>query len=158
MYKVVGLETKARGCAQCHTKNGTGDLPAESGFSIVRSLHYDLVLNGCEVGGGSVRIHDPLLQGQVLDYLGVDRISLQHLLDALSSGCPPHAGIALGLDRLLSLICHAASIRDVIAFPKTLEGRDPMSGAPVPISEQDQKLYHIRSLEPMDDTCVESAQ
>nr|CAD7429493.1 unnamed protein product [Timema monikensis] len=124
----------------------------------VRSLHYDLVLNGCEVGGGSVRIHDPLLQGQVLDYLGVDRISLQHLLDALSSGCPPHAGIALGLDRLLSLICHAASIRDVIAFPKTLEGRDPMSGAPVPISEQEQKLYHIRSLEPMDDTCVESAQ
>nr|CAD7591183.1 unnamed protein product [Timema genevievae] len=124
----------------------------------VRSLHYDLVLNGCEVGGGSVRIHDPLLQGQVLDYLGVDQRSLQHLLDALSSGCPPHAGIALGLDRLLSLICHAASIRDVIAFPKTLEGRDPMSGAPVPISEQEQKLYHIRSLAPMDDTCAESAQ
>nr|CAD7439185.1 unnamed protein product [Timema bartmani] len=149
----------------------------------VRSLHYDLVLNGCEVGGGSVRIHDPLLQGQVLDYLGVDQRSLQHLLDALSSGCPPHAGIALavlklrlcveaysgtasirdmsfvpGLDRLLSLICHATSIRDVIAFPKTLEGKDPMSGAPVPISEQEQKLYHIRSLAPMDDTCAESAQ
>nr|CAD7579768.1 unnamed protein product [Timema californicum] len=63
----------------------------------VRSLHYDLVLNGCEVGGGSVRIHDPLLQGQVLDYLGVDQGPLQHLLDALSSGCPPHAGIALGI-------------------------------------------------------------
>jgi aspartyl-tRNA synthetase len=62
-----------------------------------RSLHYDLVLNGCEVGGGSVRIHDPALQLYVLkDILQIDPSSLQHLLDALHSGCPPHGGIALG--------------------------------------------------------------
>ncbi|XP_021935407.1 aspartate--tRNA ligase, mitochondrial isoform X3 [Zootermopsis nevadensis] len=114
----------------------------------VRSLHYDLVLNGCEVGGGSVRIHDPVLQLQVLkDILQIDPSSLQHLLDALHSGCPPHAGIALGIDRLIALLCHSNSIRDVIAFPKTLEGRDLMSGAPIPISEEEKALYHIQTVD-----------
>lgn len=69
------------------------------------------------------------------------------MLDMLNSGCPPHGGIALGLDRLLAVILNTPSIRDVIAFPKTFEGRDPLSGAPSPISEKDKKLYHIKSVE-----------
>ncbi|XP_018577439.1 aspartate--tRNA ligase, mitochondrial isoform X2 [Anoplophora glabripennis] len=112
----------------------------------VRALAYDLVLNGNEVGGGSIRIHDPALQETVLDLLKIKKDTMQHILDMLSSGCPPHGGIALGLDRLLSILLNTTSIRDVIAFPKNFEGRDPLSGAPSYISEQDQKLYHIKSV------------
>ncbi|XP_063222062.1 aspartate--tRNA ligase, mitochondrial [Bacillus rossius redtenbacheri] len=114
----------------------------------VRGLHYDLVLNGCEVGGGSERIHDAVLQRQVLGLLGIDPGCLQHLLDGLASGCPPHAGIALGLDRLVALMCGADSIRDVMAFPKGVSGRDAMSGAPVPLSRSELELYHLRPATP----------
>lgn len=69
---------------------------------------------------------------------------MQHILDMLGSGCPPHGGIALGLDRLLSVMLNTTSIRDVIAFPKNFEGRDPLSGAPSNISEKEEKLYHIK--------------
>lgn len=68
---------------------------------------------------------------------------MQHMLDMLASGCPPHGGIALGLDRLLSLMLGTSSIRDVIAFPKTYEGRDLVSGAPSEISDVEKKLYHL---------------
>lgn len=112
----------------------------------VRSLAYDLVLNGNEIGGGSIRIHDAALQEYVLDMLKIEKTSLQHMLEMLKSGCPPHGGIALGLDRLFAVMVNAASIRDVIAFPKTVEGRDPISGAPSNVSEQDKKLYHIRTV------------
>lgn len=113
----------------------------------VRGLHYDLVINGCEVGGGSIRIHDAVLQTFILkNILQIEPESLHHLIDALHSGCPPHGGIALGLDRLMSLLCRTSSIRDVIAFPKGIDGKDYMSGAPVPISEEEQKLYHIKSV------------
>ncbi|PSN35459.1 hypothetical protein C0J52_06622 [Blattella germanica] len=109
-----------------------------------RSLHYDLVLNGCEVGGGSIRIHDPQLQLHVIkDILHIDPSSLQHLLDALHSGCPPHGGI----DRLIATLCGCESIRDVIAFPKTMEGRDLMSGAPVPITQEEKQRYYIQTLD-----------
>ncbi|XP_069688003.1 aspartate--tRNA ligase, mitochondrial isoform X2 [Periplaneta americana] len=129
-----------------------------------RSLHYDLVLNGCEIGGGSIRIHDPALQLFVLkDVLQIDPAPLQHLLDALHSGCPPHGGIALGIDRLIALLCGTDNIRDVIAFPKTLEGKDLMSGAPAPITEEEKARYHIQTLEsaPMEEDTenkVETAQ
>lgn len=90
--------------------------------------HYDLVVNGCEVAGGSLRIHSSRDQLHVLEQ--ILRLSpaqvgaFQHLLDALASGCPPHGGIAIGVDRLLAIVCGAPSIRDVIAFPKTGDGRD----------------------------------
>lgn len=106
-------------------------------------MAYDLVLNGNEIGGGSIRIHDATLQEYVLDLLGIEKNCLLHMLEMLKSGCPSHGGIALGLDRLFAIILNASSIRDVIAFPKTLDGKDPLSGAPSPISEQEKKLYHI---------------
>jgi len=109
-----------------------------------RSLHYDLVMNGQEVAGGSVRIHSSSDQKFVLEeVLKEDTNELSHLLDALDSGCPPHAGIAIGLDRLVAIITKADSIREVIAFPKSSEGRDLMGGAPSEISEEQKLLYHI---------------
>ncbi|KAM7401335.1 hypothetical protein PAMA_005501 [Pampus argenteus] len=110
----------------------------------VRGQHYDLVLNGCEIGGGSIRIHKASEQLHVLkNILKEDPSLLSHLLQALDSGAPPHGGIALGLDRLVSIIVGASSIRDVIAFPKSYRGHDLMSHAPDFISEEELKSYHI---------------
>ena len=110
-----------------------------------RSLHYDLVLDGQEVAGGSVRIHDVEDQRFVLeDVLQEDSSELHHLLSALGSGCPPHAGIAIGLDRLVAIITKSNSIRDVIAFPKSNEGKDLMSGAPAEINEEQKLLYNLK--------------
>ncbi|XP_071097785.1 aspartate--tRNA ligase, mitochondrial-like [Haliotis cracherodii] len=110
----------------------------------VRSQHYDLVLNGAEVGGGSIRIHNSRMQRYVLEtILKEDAGQLEHLLDALDSGCPPHGGIALGLDRLLAIICGTNSIRDVIAFPKSHDGKDPMSQSPAEVSQADLDRYSI---------------
>ncbi|GLV41546.1 Aspartyl-tRNA synthetase mitochondrial [Carabus blaptoides fortunei] len=109
----------------------------------VRGQSYDLVLNGYEVGGGSIRIHNADQQKYILDKLKINAGSMKHLLEALESGCPPHGGIALGIDRLLAAILQTNSIRDVIAFPKGLEGRDLLSGAPVEITNADKQLYHL---------------
>jgi len=109
-----------------------------------RSLHYDLVLNGQEIGGGSVRIHSGAEQRYVLqEVLKEDAVELNHLLQALDSGCPPHAGIALGLDRLVAILTKSDSIRDVIAFPKSGEGRDLMAGAPAEITAEQKQMYHL---------------
>ncbi|KZO93289.1 hypothetical protein CALVIDRAFT_486155, partial [Calocera viscosa TUFC12733] len=100
----------------------------------VRGQHYDLVLNGVEIGGGSVRIHDAKLQEWIMREilkLSEDEVGrFSHLLQALRSGAPPHGGIALGFDRLMSILCDTPSIREVIAFPKTADGRDPVFGSP----------------------------
>lgn len=111
---------------------------------LVRGQHYDLVLNGYEIAGGSMRIHESHLQRKVLeDILNEDTSELNHMLEALTYGCPPHGGIALGLDRIMMIICNAQSIRDVIAFPKTLGGKDLMSGSPTTVQDQDKAYYHL---------------
>ncbi|KAM7162182.1 aspartate--tRNA ligase, mitochondrial isoform 1-T2 [Macrochelys suwanniensis] len=111
----------------------------------VRSQHYDLVLNGSEIGGGSIRIHNAELQRFVLEtVLKEDPELLSHLLEALKCGAPPHGGIALGLDRLICLVAGAPSIRDVIAFPKSFKGRDLMSNAPDYITPEELEPYHIQ--------------
>lgn len=109
-----------------------------------KSQHYDLVLNGSEIGGGSIRVHDPVMQRHIVeDILKLDAQSLNFFNEALASGTPPHGGIALGFDRLMEKICGGKSIRDVIAFPKSVEGRCLMSGAPGMITKEEEQLYHI---------------
>ncbi|XP_018398053.1 PREDICTED: aspartate--tRNA ligase, mitochondrial [Cyphomyrmex costatus] len=112
----------------------------------VRGLHYDLVMNGSEIAGGSIRIHDANLQKQILGMLNIDETKLSHMLEALTYGAPPHGGIAIGLDRLVCVLCNKKSIKNVIAFPKTMEGRDLMSGAPDVISDELKTLYHIQTV------------
>ncbi|MGC8904284.1 aspartate--tRNA ligase [Thermus sp.] len=117
------------------------DLPLlEEDPGRARALAYDLVLNGVEVGGGSIRIHDPGLQARVFRLLGIgeeeQKEKFGFFLEALQYGAPPHGGIAWGLDRLLALMTGSPSIREVIAFPKNKEGKDPLTGAPSPVSEE----------------------
>ena len=104
---------------------------------------YDIVLNGNEIGGGSIRIHRRSIQQRVFDVIGLSRDEAESkfgfLLEAFNYGPPPHGGIALGLDRLAALIAGAESIREVIAFPKTASGGDPLTGAPTPITPAQRK-------------------
>ncbi len=113
-----------------------------------RAKAYDMVLNGSEIGGGSVRIHDQALQSAVFGLLGIEpdeaRRKFGFLLDALRYGAPPHGGIAFGVDRLAMLIAGADSIRDVIAFPKTQTAACPLTEAPTEVSEAQLRDLHIR--------------
>ena len=113
----------------------------------VRGQHYDFVVNGVELGGGSTRVHDVELQEFIFDkilQIPNPEILFGHLLTAFSTGCPPHAGLAIGFDRMTAMLSRTDSIRDVIAFPKTITGADPMIGSPSKSTSNQLKDYHVK--------------
>ena len=120
----------------------------ESDPGAVLSQAYDLVLNGSELGGGSIRIHRMDVQEKVFKLLGITpeaaKVKFGFLLDALNYGAPPHGGLAFGLDRLIMHLCDTTNIRDVIAFPKTQTGVDLMTQAPSPVEEAQLQELHVR--------------
>lgn len=133
------------------TRPKADDMPLlEKGeYEKVRAEAYDVVLNGVEIGGGSIRIHEPELQAKMFGILGVgpedQEAMFGHIIKALGFGAPPHGGIALGVDRAVMLICGAQSIRDVIAFPKNNRGQDLMCNAPSAVDAKQLKEIYIRT-------------
>jgi aspartyl-tRNA synthetase len=120
----------------------------ESDPGAVRAKAYDLVLNGSEIGGGSIRIHDSALQARMFRRLGIDddeaRLRFGFFLDALEYGTPPHGGIALGLDRIVAILAGESSIREVIAFPKTANALDLMASAPSAVDARQLRELHLK--------------
>jgi aspartyl-tRNA synthetase len=120
----------------------------ESDPGSIRAKAYDLVLNGSEIGGGSIRIHDTGLQSRVFQRLGISdedaRLRFGFFLEALEYGTPPHGGIALGLDRIVAILAGESSIREVIPFPKTANAVDLMAGAPSPVDARQLRELHLR--------------
>ncbi|MBL9215465.1 MAG: aspartate--tRNA ligase [Opitutaceae bacterium] len=125
----------------------------DSNPKAVRGQHYDVVLNGMELGGGSIRIHQPALQKKVFeDVLKIPADVVEsrfgYMLKAFTYGAPPHGGIAFGLDRMVALLCGTTSIRDVIAFPKTQKAQDLMAQSPTPVTARQLKELHIQTVVP----------
>ena len=121
----------------------------ESDPGKVRAKAYDLVLNGSEIAGGSIRIHDAAVQGQIFRLLNISyeeaRMRFGFFVDALEYGTPPHGGIAIGLDRTVALLAGESSIREVIAFPKTAQAVDLMSGAPSPVDDKQLRELKLKT-------------
>ncbi|MCM2335391.1 MAG: aspartate--tRNA ligase, partial [Pseudomonas sp.] len=121
------------------------DLRANAKTAVSRG--YDMVLNGNEIGGGSIRIHSSAMQSAVFELLGIGKeeaeLKFGFLLDALKYGAPPHGGIAFGIDRIAALMAGTESIRDVIAFPKTTTAQCLMTGAPSPIPDAQLAEVHV---------------
>jgi aspartyl-tRNA synthetase len=119
----------------------------ESDPGSVRGKIYDLDLNGWELGGGSIRIHDSAMQSQIFRLLRISdeeaKMRFGFFLEALEYGTPPHGGIALGLDRLVAMLAGEQSIREAIAFPKTAAAVDLMSGAPSPVDRRQLRELHL---------------
>src|SRR6266496_6841579 len=114
----------------------------------VRGQHYDVVVNGVELGGGSIRIHQPDLQKMVFEQVlqiapEETKLRFGYMLEAFRYGAPPHGGIALGFDRLNAILCGTPSIRDVIAFPKTAKGADLMTDSPAPVAPKQLRDLHL---------------
>jgi aspartyl-tRNA synthetase len=132
------------------TRPKTKDIPLldRGELAQVRAEAYDLVLNGVEVAGGSLRIYEPDLQQKVFAAVGIPPEQQErlfgHLLQAFKFGAPPHGGIAVGIERLSMLLSHTSNIRDVIAFPKNSRGVDLMMEAPSPVPEHQLRDLHIR--------------
>jgi aspartyl-tRNA synthetase len=131
------------------TQPAADDIPLlKTNPEAVRALHYDLVLNGVELGSGSIRIHDSNLQQQVFDVLNISTDEAQRrfgfFLNALKHGCPPHGGFALGLDRYIMINERSSSIRDVIAFPKTTTGVCPLTDAPSSVEKEQLEELSLR--------------
>ncbi len=135
----------------------TAPAPAEGSTELdfaqpgtLRSRAYDLVVDGAELGGGSIRTHTPEIQQRVFEAIGLSDEEAQErfgfLLDALRYGAPPHGGIALGIDRIVAMIAGRESIRDVIAFPKTASGSDPLTGAPAPVDARTLRELGLRTV------------
>jgi aspartyl-tRNA synthetase len=148
-------EEDARWYAMHHpfTSPREEDLPYLEGEpGRVKARAYDVVLNGMELGGGSIRIHRPDVQSRVFTALGISpeeaRAKFGFLMDAFRFGAPPHGGIALGLDRILMILTGSSSIRDVIAFPKTASGTDLMTQCPNPVSPEQLAELHIALSKP----------
>ena len=118
----------------------------------VRSQAYDLVLNGWELGSGSIRIHQPDLQARIFQLLGISDEEAQKkfgfFLNPFKYGAPPHGGFAFGIDRLVAILAGEENIREVIAFPKTQSGLDPMTNAPTPVAQKQLDELGVRVLPP----------
>jgi aspartyl-tRNA synthetase len=150
-FPLFGIDDSTGGLAAVHhpfTAPNPEDVEKlDSDPRSVRALAYDVIMNGTELGGGSIRIHDREMQTRILEKLGITADEAQarfgFLLEALSSGAPPHGGIAFGFDRIAMLLAGAQSLRDVIAFPKTTAARALFEGAPTPVKPTDLSDLHL---------------